>query len=121
MQKKRISFLFSAVMLMLLTGCVLNVESDRRTRGDTWREDDVAEIRRGVTTSDWVLSAFGEPGRRVSNDRGSEIWRYTYRDRKQTEVGLIFLLHFDVADERHHELNIEISDGVVQDFWTRKY
>lgn len=121
MLRKEISLVTTMVMVILLSGCVLSVDKDSRTSGDRWYDSDLSFIRRGLTTSEQVASAFGDPPRRIESDQGSEIWRYTYSDKEETEVGLIFLFHINVEDETSNELNIEFRDGVVQDFWTRKY
>ena len=121
MHRKGFSFLIVALMATLLSGCVLNVESDNRTSGDRWYDSDVATIQRGITTSAQVLSGFGQPGKRIGSDPGNEVWRYTYNDKAETEVGFIFLFHIDVEDETNHELNIEFKNNVVEDFWTSRY
>jgi outer membrane protein assembly factor BamE (lipoprotein component of BamABCDE complex) len=121
MYKEVFSLLIIVLMAILLSGCVLKVESDNHTSSDRWYDSDVATIQRGKITSDQVLSGFGRPGKRIGSDSGNEVWRYTYSDKAETEVGFIFLFHIDVEDETNHELNIEFKNNVVENFWTSRY
>jgi hypothetical protein len=119
MQKK--VYLIVLFTITLLSGCVLNVESDKSARGAFWDEGDLGAIKRGDTSSDWILKYLGEPSKKIVAYDGNEVWQYTYRDMKETEVGFIFLFHIDVENESTRQLNVEIDDGTVKDYWTREY
>lgn len=109
-----------AVMLfmsLLLTGCLLTVDSDSRNLASVWSEADVARIELGTTEAIWVSSTFGDPVTKLSYADGTEIWKYRNRSEKDTEVGLFLIFSVDVEEERTETLSVEFTDGVVTNYW----
>lgn len=109
-----------AVMLaisLVLTGCLLTVDSDSRNLQSVWSEADIARVELGSTDTDWVLSTFGDPITKLSYADGTEIWKYRNRSEKDTEVGLFLIFSVDVEEERTETLSVEFTDGVVTNYW----
>lgn len=104
-------------MSVLLTGCLLTVDSDSRHLQTVWSESDVARVQLGSTDTNWVRSTFGDPITKLSYADGTEIWKYRNRSEKDTEVGLFLVFSVDVEEERTETLSIEFADGVVTNYW----
>ncbi len=105
------------VMSLVLTGCLLTVDSDSRNLQSVWSEADVARIELGATEAAWVGSTFGDPVTKLSYADGTEIWKYRNRSEKDTEVGLFLIFSVDVEEERTETLSVEFTDGVVTNYW----
>lgn len=104
-------------MSLLLTGCLLTVDSDSRNLQSVWSEADVARVQLGNSDTSWVRSTFGDPITKLSYADGTEIWKYRNRSEKDTEVGLFLIFSVDVEEERTETLSIEFTDGVVTNYW----
>ena len=104
-------------MSMMLTGCLLTVDSDSRNLQSVWSEADVARLQLGRSDNSWVRSTFGDPITKLSYADGTEIWKYRNRSEKDTEVGLFLIFSVDVEEERTETLSIEFTDGVVTNYW----
>lgn len=104
-------------MSLVLTGCLLTVDSDSRNLQSVWSEADVARLRLGSTDTSWVRSTFGDPITKLSYADGTEIWKYRNRSEKDTEVGLFLIFSVDVEEERTETLSVEFTDGIVTNYW----
>lgn len=107
------------ISMVFLTGCLFTVDSDRSSGASSWDDRQVAAIREGETTAQWVRMRFGDPDRkRVDESSGTEIWHYESVEKRETRVGLFLIFKVDVDDEVNKRLSIEFKDGVVQDYWS---
>lgn len=102
---------------LMLTGCLLTVNSDSRNLQSAWSEADVARMQLGTTDTSWVRSTFGDPVTKLTYADGTEIWKYRNRSEKDTEVGLFLIFSVDVEEERTETLSVEFSNGVVTNYW----
>jgi hypothetical protein len=105
------------LIFFTLTACLLTVDSDHRITQSVWDEGDVNRMQKGQSDREWVRTAFGEPGTRLSYADGTEIWKYRNRQEKDTEVGLFLIFSVDVEQERVETLAIEFVDGIVDNYW----
>ena len=105
------------VMSVVLTGCLVTVDSDSRPLQTVWNESDVSRLQLGESNQDWVSTSFGNPITKLSYADGTEIWKYRNRSEKDTEVGLFLVFSVDVEAERTKTLSIEFTDGVVTNYW----
>lgn len=106
--------------MLMLTGCLFTVDSDRRAGAAGWSEHELARIVRGQTADSWVRTHFGEPLRTTAYEDGTQLWHYINSTEEDTEVGVFLLFHIDVEREVIQELAIEISQGVVTDYWVKE-
>ena len=113
MIKKALILLASIV----LTGCLVTVDSDSRSLQKVWNEADVSRLQLGTSDKDWVSTSFGNPGSKLNYADGSEIWKYRNRSEKDTEVGLFLVFSVDIEEERTETLSIEFTNGVVTNYW----
>jgi hypothetical protein len=104
-------------MSIVLTGCLVTVDSDSRPLQITWNEGDVARLQVGSSNQDYVRTSFGDPITKLSYADGTEIWKYRNRSEKDTEVGLFLVFSVDVEEERTETLSIEFTEGLVTNYW----
>jgi outer membrane protein assembly factor BamE (lipoprotein component of BamABCDE complex) len=61
-------------MIIFLTGCA----TATNTVGRPIPQENVSRIKKGVTTQENILSWFGEPSSVTINEKGENIYSYTY-------------------------------------------
>ena len=108
---------FSLLALMLLTGCLVAHSSNQSYSGNYIPQDTFDRIEPGKTTAAWVQATLGEPSSREKVDGNTEVWKYSYTERKESS-GAIFLI-FGGSDkkEQQHIAYVEMSNGVVSKKW----
>jgi hypothetical protein len=109
-----------AMGMLMMTGCLFTVDSDRNISSARWSDHELESIVRGQTSATWVRDSFGEPSRSTEFEDGSMLWRYNNRSQVETEVGLFLLFHIDVEKQIEQQLNIEIKNGIVSDYWVEE-
>ena len=83
---KTYEVVFILATLLLTQGCVVT----RGTLGEPLREESIAQIKKGVSTTSEVVALMGAPERIVrGNDR--EIFQYYYYDGKSPALLLLVL------------------------------
>jgi hypothetical protein len=83
---KTYAVVFIMATLLLTQGCVVT----RGTLGEPLREEKIAQIKKGVSTTSEVVALMGAPERIVrGNDR--EIFQYYYYDGKSPALLLLVL------------------------------
>lgn len=83
---KRYVFVFILAMVIFTQGCVVT----RGTLGEPLRDESIAQIKKGVSTTSEVVALLGAPERIVrGNDR--EIFHYYYYDGKSPALLLLVL------------------------------
>jgi outer membrane protein assembly factor BamE (lipoprotein component of BamABCDE complex) len=96
--------------LSLAGGCSFN----RGTIGDEFKQEDVAAIKKGVSTRTEVVSALGAPDR-VVEANGHEIFQYYRYDIKAKGLFLI-LLNFSRLNIKSDDLYVFLNkNGVVDE------
>ena len=106
-----------AVLALVLTGCLVMVDSGSRALQTVWSEGDVSRLQKGQSDEQFVRDTFGEPTSRLTHADGMEVWKYRNRSEKDTEVGVFLVFSVDVEEERIETLSIEFVDGVVSNYW----
>ena len=105
------------VMSVVLTGCLVTVDSDSRQLQSVWNETEVTRLQIGTSDNEWVRTTFGDPISKLNYADGSEIWKYRNRSEKDTEVGVFLIFSVDVEEERTETLSIEFTEGLVTNYW----
>ena len=103
-------------MSIVLTGCLVTVDSDSRPLQTVWNEADVSRLQLGESNLDWVSTSFGNPITKLTYADGMEIWKYRNRSEKDTKVGLFLVFSVDIEVERTETLSIEFIDGLVTNY-----
>lgn len=109
--------LLVGALLLLLTGCLVTVDSDSRPIHTVWDDGDVSRLEMGKSDKAWVRTSFGEPITKLTYADGTEIWKYRNRSEKEVEVGLFLVFSVDVESERVETLSVEFADGIVSNYW----
>ena len=104
------------VMSIVLTGCLVTIDSDSRPLQTVWNKADVSRLQLGESNLDWVTTSFGNPITKLTYADGTEIWKYRNRSEKDTEVGLFLVFSVDIEEERTETLSIEFIDGLVTNY-----
>ncbi|MEX1197380.1 MAG: hypothetical protein WEB57_05920 [Pseudohongiellaceae bacterium] len=105
---------------LMMTGCLFVVDSKERSHGEQWSRAEADRIERGATSAGWIRASFGEPDRRITYEDGTELWRYSNRRTRDSEVSLFLLFNIDIERDNTETLTLEIRDGVVTDHWVEK-
>lgn len=114
---KHISITLVALVLVALTGCLVTGSSKQVRSGNYVSDDAFKRIEPGKTTAGWVLATLGEPTSRQTIEDGSEVWKWTYSEHRQSS-GAVFLI-FGGSDEKEITGNafVELRDGIVTNAW----
>ena len=77
------------------------------------------QIKPGTTSAAWVKATLGDPSEctRIDGQDDTEVWKYTYTDRKEGS-GTVFLIFGGTSTkERSGTAYVELKDGVVTNKW----
>lgn len=109
--------LLAGLVLVVMTGCLVTVDSRESSGGASWSEEQLQRIEIGETDEQWISRRFGAPDRETSYEDGTKVWRYEDRRRGESEVSVFLLFNFDFERENTRILAVELQDGVVSDYW----
>jgi len=113
----RLTALFIASLFGLgLVGCIATNSSNTNISGKAVPDDVFEQIQPGKT-KDFVVGLMGEPSKKITEDNGSEVWRWNCIETKITERTFIILF---VAVDRTNTTQttaVEFKDGVVTKVW----
>ena len=108
------------LVALTMTGCLFVVDSRESIGDQQWSEGELDRVDVGSTRADWIRSNFGSPDRVSTYDDGREVWRYRNTSDRESEIGLFLLFNINIERESAETLALEISDGVVTDYWVEK-
>ena len=77
----------------------------------------IKQIEIGQTSKGWVLGTFGEPTSETGTPEGTEILKYVYTKKVDSDLDVFLFLDFDEQHEYRTTYYFEIADGVVSKFW----
>lgn len=113
----RMLALLLGLTLLILPGCLVSGNSRQTRSGNYVADSTFNQIKPGQTTEGWVRATLGPPTSKDSLADGTQIWKYTYTERRESS-GAVFLI-FGGHDEK--ETNgtayVEIKNGVVTNAW----
>jgi outer membrane protein assembly factor BamE (lipoprotein component of BamABCDE complex) len=106
-----------AVIAATSTGCLVSGTSKHVRSGNYVSEDTFSRIKPGKTTAGWVAATLGEPTTRTHLDDGSEVWKWTYTETRDSS-GAVFLL-FGHRSQRTTDgaAFVELKNGLVVNKW----
>lgn len=115
----RWTFVFLALSLLLLVGCVSG-GTFSEYEGPNIGDQTLSQIEPGATTEAWILAVLGEPTERatiVSDDASNvEIWKWVRR-KSITTKGKVFVVSSKSRSEEVRTVYVEIKDHVVSRAW----
>ncbi|MEX0740486.1 MAG: hypothetical protein WD071_14170 [Pseudohongiella sp.] len=115
-----IRFIGLGLAAALMTGCLFVVDSRESIGDQQWSEGELDRVEMGSTSAEWIRSNFGSPDRVSTYENGREVWRYRNTSESESEIGLFLIFKIDIERESAETLALEISDGVVTDYWVEK-
>jgi len=101
-----------------LSGCISG-RSDVRygPEGPAVGHETIRQIDIGQTSKEWVLGTFGKPTSETTTPEGTEILKYVYTKKVDSDLDVFLFLDFDEKHEYRTTYYFEIADGVVTKFW----
>ncbi len=106
--------------LLTSAGCLVMTGSSEYETGVKVTETTLERLQKGETTEEWVRATLGEPSNvsEVEGQPNVKILRYDHTKRRSSG-GTVFLL-FAGGDEKETKsrVYVEITDGIVSDYWT---
>lgn len=108
----------AGAILSLSAGCLMTSHSSVKESGAKVSSVTLDQIRPGKTTEAWLLAAAGEPTTRREVDAHTAILRYDHVT-SSSSGGTIFLLFSGGSTkQKTSSVIFEVSDGVIQRYWT---
>ncbi|MBL8763087.1 MAG: hypothetical protein JNM07_02315 [Phycisphaerae bacterium] len=105
------------VATLILPGCLVSSNNSSKMTGAYIGPSTFAQVEAGITKTDWVLAAMGEPTTRSKLDDGSEIWRWSYTRRTTSSGGVFLIAGGSTDNETVGATCLHVRDGVVVKAW----
>jgi outer membrane protein assembly factor BamE (lipoprotein component of BamABCDE complex) len=99
-----------------LQSCIINASSKTSQTGKYVSNETFKQIQPG-TQQEYVLALIGEPSTKTQLSDGTEIWRWTYRETKNSSGAVIFLINTDTQNESEKSSYVQMESGVVTKAW----
>lgn len=110
--------LAGALLLPALTGgCLVTSTSSQHRSGNYVADTTFDQIHPGQTTAGWVDATLGKPTSISHLDDGTEIWKYSYTERRDSSGAVFLIFGGSSSNETTHTAFVEIKDGVVRKAW----
>jgi outer membrane protein assembly factor BamE (lipoprotein component of BamABCDE complex) len=113
----------SVVILCVVSGFVLSGCISSRSdvsygsKGPVVGSETLRQIKVGSTSKEWLLGTLGEPTNETRTPEGTEILKYVYTKKVDSDFDAFILLSFDDEREERTVLYFEITDGIVTRYW----
>jgi outer membrane protein assembly factor BamE (lipoprotein component of BamABCDE complex) len=99
-----------------LSGCIATQSSNVNIAGKTIPDDVYTQIQPGKD-KDFVVGLIGEPFKKITEDNGTEVWRWNYVETK-TAARTILILYVEVhRTNTTQTVAVEFKGGVVTKIW----
>ena len=118
---RRILISFTTVAFAIMTtGCLVVTGSSYHESGVKVTPTTLDRIELGTTTETWVIAALGEPTERteVEGQPNVTILRYEHRTTEHSGGTVLFLFAGGKDESHTSTAYIEVTDGIVTDYWT---
>jgi hypothetical protein len=108
----------AAAFFGLAAGCLVTSHSSVKESGARVSSLTLNQIRPGQTTESWLVAAAGEPSTKRSVDDHTSILRYEHVTTTNTDGTVLFLFAGGSTKEKSSTVIFEVTDGVIQRYWT---
>ncbi len=106
------------VLGFVLSGCVSGrSDVSYGSKGPVVGGETLRQIKVGVTSKEWLLGTLGEPTSETQTPEGTEILKYAYTKKVDSDLDVFIFLSFDDRREERTSLYFEITDGIVSRYW----
>ncbi len=101
-----------------LSGCISGrSDVSYGPKGPAVGPETTRQIEIGSTSKEWVLGTFGAPSTETATPEGTEILKYVYTKKVDSDFDAFLFLSFDDEREERTVYYFEIKDGIVTRFW----
>lgn len=107
----------AGLMLAGTAGCLVSSDTRQTRSGNYVADTTFNHITPGNTTEGFVRATLGPPTSVTPLEDGSQLWKYSYSERRESS-GAVFLL-FGGHDEKEqtHTAFVQLKHGVVTKAW----
>lgn len=113
---KRLQLLALASAALLLPACIINANSHTTRSGKYISAETVQRIEPGKG-QDYVFALLGDPSSKQVLGDGTEIWKWTYRERKTSSGAVFLIVDSDQTTETERATYVEFQGGQVVRSW----
>src|SRR5215204_6127076 len=85
------SLALASALLLGSVGCLVSSTSNQKVTGNFVAPNTFEQIEPGKTSAAWVKATLGEPSTKQSAEGGTEVWKYSYVEKKSSS-GAVFLI-----------------------------
>jgi len=112
------AILMLALLLILpLAGCLVSHTANEKITGNYVPTDTFDRIEPGKTTATWVKATLGEPSSKDCSGTGTEVWKYSYTEEKESSGAIFLIFGGSYKKEQKRVAYVEIKDGTVTNKW----
>ena len=110
------------VFVFSVSGCLVVTSNSSYEKGVKVTPATLQRIEVGQTTEQWVIATLGEPSERnvVEGQPNVEIFKYQHTTHESSGGTVLFLFAGHESNANKSVVYIEITDGVVSDYWTEQ-
>jgi hypothetical protein len=105
-----------AGMLALSAGCLISSSSRTQTSGHYISPSTMNQVEKGAR-QDFVIATLGEPSKKIPMDDGSELWKWEWRQVRESEGALFLVFSGENSTEKNGAAYVLMRDGVVEKAW----
>ena len=117
MSAHRMTLVLWGLTLLILSGCLVTGNSHQSRSGNYVADTTFNQIQPGKTTEAWVNATLGPPTNKNTLDDGTQIWKYTYTERRESSGAVFLIFGGHDSKETSGTAYVEIKDGVVTKAW----
>src|SRR5262249_4578870 len=103
-------------LAILASSCIITSNAHTSRSGKYVSAETLAHVEPGKS-QEYVIAVLGDPTSKTSLSDGTEIWRWTWRERKTSSGAVLFVIDADKSSENEHSTYVEFRDGVVSKSW----
>lgn len=117
-----ITVLGATAFVMAASGCLVVSGNSTYETGTAITQSTLQRIEVGQTTEQWILATLGQPSDRIKieGQPDMQILKYQHTIHESSGGTVLFLFAGHEDKTRKSVVFIEITDGIVSDYWTEK-
>jgi outer membrane protein assembly factor BamE (lipoprotein component of BamABCDE complex) len=116
-RKSAVGVIVASVLAVGCTGCLVSAKRSETQSGNYVASSTFDQIEPGQTTASWVAATLGNPTEKTAVDGGSEVWKWTYTERKEGKAAVFLIFGGEDVKESTGHAFVEFKDGVVTKKW----
>lgn len=113
----RLTLTAALMATSLLGGCLISSHNSTTISGAYVSPATYDEVQPGVTTTDRLEAACGQPSSKTPLASGDELWKWSYTKIKQGTGSVLFVFGGSDKTETIGHVSVQVRDGVVVHKW----